>query len=461
MAEVSELIPDRSARMRVAVMSMHTSPTAPLGQSANGGLNVYVREICSAFSDRGIATDVYTRIQSADDPVTEKLAPLSRVIYLPAGRDLDKYSLYREIPDFAARIFDRASAEGLSYDLIYSHYWLSGEVACLLRPQLAPAWAHIAHTLGLVKNRRLAIGARPEPALRIAVEGELAQQADLLIASTEDESRDLIESYGADPERVSVVAPGVDLATFRPIDRYEARRKIGAGAGSLLLFVGRLERLKGVDIAIRALAELRRRGHADVRLLVLGEDSREGDESETERLKQVAAAESVRDRVEFVGSVAHHELPFFYAAADACVMPSYSESFGLVGLEAQACGCPVVGSGVSGIRSVVRDEVTGFLVDGDNPNDYADRIGRLLDDPDLARQMGRRGQLLAQRFSWNRTADRLAELFSSVVDSHTRVQLNAGGGQARFNSNAGAGQARFNSNAEAGQARLHAGMRHE
>ena len=421
MAEVTELIPDRAARLRIAVISMHTSPTAPLGQSANGGLNVYVREVCSAFSDRGIATDIYTRIQSSDDPVTEQLAPLSRVIYLPAGRGLDKYSLYREIPDFAARVYEHALREGLAYDLLYSHYWLSGEVACLLRPQLAPAWAHIAHTLGVVKNRRLAVGARPEPELRIAVEGELAQQADLLIASTGDESLDLVGAYGADPGRVVVVAPGVDLSTFRPIDRLEARRKIGAGTGPLLLFVGRLERLKGVDIAIRAVAELRRRGLDDLRLLVLGEDSREGDESEMERLKLIATAESVRDRVEFVGSVAHHELPFFYAAADACVMPSYSESFGLVGLEAQACGCPVVGSGVSGIRSVVRDGVTGFLVDGDNPAEYADRIGRLLDDPELARQMGRRGQLLAQRFSWSRTADRLAELFTNLVDGRYRV----------------------------------------
>ena len=438
-AEVTELVPDRAARMRIAVISMHTSPTAPLGQSANGGLNVYVREICSAFSDRGIATDVYTRRQSSDDPDTEQLAPLSRVIYLPAGRGLDKYSLYREIPDFAARIVEYAADHDLTYDLVYSHYWLSGEVACLLRPQLAPAWAHIAHTLGLVKNRRLAVGARPEPELRIQVETELARQADLMITSTADESQDLIELYGADPARVFVVAPGVDLATFRPIDRQEARRKIGVGGGPLLLFVGRLERLKGVDIAIHALAELRRRGHDDVRLLVLGEDSREGDESEKVRLRQVVEAESLGDRVDFLGSVAHHELPYFYAAADACVMPSYSESFGLVGLEAQACGCPVVGSGVSGIRSVVRDGVTGFLVDGDDPADYADRIGRLLDDSDLERQMGRRGQLLAQRFSWSRTADRLIELFSHVAASQALDNLNLGPGQAR----------------------VHAGMRHE
>ena len=414
---------------------MHTSPTASLGQNANGGLNVYVHEVSSALSERGIATDIFTRKQSPDDPDVEALAPLSRVIYLPAGRGLDKYSLYNEVPSFAGRVLDFAESEQISYDLLFSHYWLSGEVACLLRPELAAGWAHIAHTLGLVKNRTLATGATREPALRIRVEGELAQQADLLIASTADEVRDLVDGYGAQPERVAVVEPGVDLATFQPLDRADARRKIGYGGGRLLLFAGRLERLKGVDIAIRALALLRDRRHEDLRLIVLGEDAREngvrdGFESEKERLKAVASAAGVRDSVDFVGSVAHHELPYFYAAADVCVMPSYSESFGLVGLEAQACGCPVVASDVSGLRSVVRDEVTGYLVDGHDPAMYAERIGRLLENPELAQQMGRRGRLLAQRFSWTRTADRLEHLFERVVEENSRERSADGEAQA-------------------------------
>lgn len=414
MADASSLIPGPTALRRIAVISMHTSPTASPGQNANGGLNVYVREVCSAFSERGIATDVFTRKQSVDEPQVELLAPLSRVIYLPAGSGLDKYSLYREVPAFAAGILTFAAAEGITYDLLYSHYWLSGEVACLLRPRVGTGWAHIAHTLGVVKNRNLAAGARPEPELRIRVEAEIAQQADLLMASTEDEARDLIDAYGADPERVAMVAPGVDLSTFQPMDRAEARREIGYGSERLLLFVGRLERLKGVEIAIRALALLRDRDHDDVRLLVLGDDSREGDQSEMRRLKAVASEIGVRDRVDFVGSVAHHELPYFYAAADACVMPSYSESFGLVGLEAQACGCPVVASDVSGLRSVVRDQVTGYLVEGYDPAAYAERIGRLLADGELAQQMGRRGRLLAQRYSWSRTADRIEELLEGL-----------------------------------------------
>lgn len=426
MAEATRLIPDRPANRRIAVISMHTSPTASLGQNANGGLNVYVREVCTAFSERGIATDVFTRKQSPDDPNFEMLAPLSRVVYLPAGTGLDKYSLFGEVPSFASRIIEFAVAENISYDLLYSHYWLSGEVACLLRPELAAGWAHTAHTLGLVKNRSLAAGAKPEPHLRIQVEAELAQQADMLIGSTPDEAQDLIEAYWANPERVFVVPPGVDLATFHPMERGAARREIGYGTGRLLLFVGRLERLKGVEIAIRALALLRDRQHDDVRLLILGEDSREGDESEKDRLKGIADAAGVRDRVDFVGSVAHHELPFFYGAADVCVMPSYSESFGLVALEAQACGCPVVASGVSGLRSVVRDGVSGYLIDAHEPAEYAERIGRLLEDREIAQQMGRRGSLLAQRFSWTRTADRLDELFAGVVErNQALVQASA------------------------------------
>ncbi|HSS62686.1 MAG TPA: glycosyltransferase [Candidatus Limnocylindrales bacterium] len=425
MAEDTRLISDRAPR-RIAVVSMHTSPTASLGGNANGGLNVYVHEIATAFSDRGIATDVFTRRQSADDPAIEQLAALSRVVYLPAGQDLDKYALFEQTRPFANRILEFAARESVTYDLLFSHYWLSGEVACLLRPKLATGWAHVAHTLGLVKNLSLATGARPEPAHRIHVEREIALQADLLIASTADESNDLVRLYGADANRVVVVPPGVDLATFQPIDRDEARRKIGYGPGRMLLFVGRLERLKGVDVAIRALALLRDRSHDDVRLLILGEDSREGEESETDRLKTVADAAGVRDRVDFLGSVAHHELPFFYAASDVCVMPSYSESFGLVGLEAQACGRPVVGSGVSGIRSVVRDEVSGYLIDSHDPAAYAERIGRLLDNPELAQQMGRRGRLLAQRFSWTRTADRLQGLFEGVAgQAQLRVQASA------------------------------------
>jgi D-inositol-3-phosphate glycosyltransferase len=404
-------------RARIAVISMHTSPTASLGESANGGMNVYIREISAAFSRCGIATDVFTRRVGADDPAVERIAPLGRVVYLPAGHDhSDKYQLQHHVDEFAAEALAFIDEQRLEYQLLYSHYWLSGLVARSLRQSLGLPWVHTAHTLGKVKNRQLAPGAKPEPIERIRAEREIAVEADRLIASTDDEREDLVELYGAERDRIAVVAPGIDLATFFPMPKEDAQRKIGFPDQRLLLFVGRLERLKGVETILRAMALAADRRHQDVRLLVLGEDSRDAEQSEKDRLRGLAADLGIADRVEFLGSVAHHELPYFYAAAEACLMPSYSESFGLVGLEAQACGCAVIASNVSGLASVVREGVTGYLVDGHNPAEWADRILRLLNDPESAEQMGRRGVLLAQRFPWGLAADRVwAEMEPLVV----------------------------------------------
>jgi D-inositol-3-phosphate glycosyltransferase len=403
-------------RARIAVISMHTSPTASLGESANGGMNVYIREISSAFSRCGIATDVFTRRVGADDPAIERMAPLSRVVYLPAGHDhSDKYQLQHHVDEFAAEVLAYIDAHQLDYQLLYSHYWLSGLVAQSLSKTLGLPWVHTAHTLGLVKNRQLAPGAKPEPVERIRAEREIAAEADLLIASTDDEREDLAQLHGATRDRVVVVAPGIDLATFFPMPKNDAKRKIGFPDQRILLFVGRLERLKGVETILRALALAADRRHQDVRLLVLGEDSRDAEQSEKVRLRELAVELGIADRVDFLGSVAHHELPYFYAAAEACLMPSYSESFGLVGLEAQACGCAVIASNVAGLASVVREGVTGYLVDGHDPAEWADRMLRLLNDPESADQMGRRGVLLAQRFPWGLTADRIWATMEPLV----------------------------------------------
>jgi D-inositol-3-phosphate glycosyltransferase len=379
-------------------------------------MNVYIRELSAAFSRCGIATDVFTRRVGADDPEVERMAPLSRVVYLPAGHDhSDKYQLQHHVEEFASRAIAYIAESQLEYQLIYSHYWLSGLVAHSLRERLGLPWVHTAHTLGLVKNRQLAPGAKPEPVERIRAERRIAVEADLLIASTDNEREDLARLYGADYERIAVVAPGIDLATFLPMPKRDARRKIGFPDERLLLFVGRLERLKGVETILRALALAADRRHQDVRLLVLGEDSRDAAQSEKDRLRTLAAELGIADRVDFLGSVAHHELPYFYAAAEACLMPSYSESFGLVGLEAQACGCAVIASNVAGLASVVRDGVTGYLVDDHEPAEWADRISRLLNDPENAEQMGRRGVLLAQRFPWSLTADRVWSAMEPLV----------------------------------------------
>ncbi len=408
-------------RARIAVVSMHTSPTAALGHSANGGMNVYIHEVCAAFSACGIATDVFTRRVGVDDPAIERISERSRVIYLPAGHDHEnKYALTHHVDEFSGATLAFIRQRNLDYELIYSHYWLSGMVAQILQRALGVPWAHTAHTLALVKNRHLAPGAEPEPAERISAELTIAARADLQIVSTEAEGEDLRLLYGTEPERVAVVAPGIDIATFSPMDRQTARSKIGFEEGRIILFVGRLEPLKGVETILRSLALTVERYPGKVKLLVLGGDSLDGGQSEKERLRALASHLKISDRVEFLGSVAHHELPYFYGAADLCLMPSYTESFGLVGLEAQACGCPVLASDVSGLASVVRDGLTGYLLASHQPSAWADRLVYLLEHPEVGSEMGRSGVLHAQRFPWARTADGVWDAMQPLLISQTR-----------------------------------------
>jgi D-inositol-3-phosphate glycosyltransferase len=401
--------PNLEPRLRAAVICMHTSPTAALGQSANGGLNVYVREVCAALGRLGVATDVFTRRTRADDPETEPLGPLGRVVYLPAGAgDLDKYRLLDHVPEFSSAVQGWMAASGLRYDLLYSHYWLAGAAACALRARLGVPWLHTAHTLAIVKNRHLPPGDQPEPEIRVDLEGEISRCADLLVVSTEAEGLDLRRAYGVPQDRIFVLTPGCDLDAFQPLDRARARRLVGHDADRFFVFVGRLERLKGVDVILRAMALLTRGGrHPEARLLVLGEDSSACGESEKRRLMNLTLELGLSDQVEFLGSVPQSRLRAYYAGAEACLMPSFSESFGLVGLEAQACGTAIVVSHRAGLASVVRDRVTGFLVDGPDPEAYADRMLRLLEDPGLTARMGERAARLVGGLSWQRSAESL------------------------------------------------------
>ncbi|HZV52203.1 MAG TPA: glycosyltransferase [Candidatus Dormibacteraeota bacterium] len=397
---------------------MHTSPTAAPGADTNGGLNVYVREVGAAFGRRGVVTDVFTRRRDERQPLVEGAAPAFRVVSLPAGPPgVDKYRLLDHVPGFTDRVEAFIRDSGLRYHLIYSHYWLSGLVACVLRGRLGVPWAHRAHTLALVKNRHLAPGARPEPEFRVDLEGEISRCADLLVVSTEAEGDELRRSYHIRPEQVAVVPPGVNGATFRPLPKPLARLLIGQGDRRLFVFVGRLEPLKGVSVILHALARVVADGrHPDVRLLILGDDGGDGG-GERARLGRLVAELGLDDRVRFLGPVAQSELPTYYAAAEACLVPSYSESFGLVGLEAQACGTAVVASNVAGLASVVREGTTGFLIDGPDPEAYADRMRRLLEEPGLAVRMGRNGRRRAEAFSWERTADLLLERFRRLAGS--------------------------------------------
>jgi D-inositol-3-phosphate glycosyltransferase len=406
------------------VICLHTSPTAALGRSANGGLNVYVREVCSALGRRGVATDVFTRRTRPDGPEIEPLGDMGRVVYLPAGPpDVDKYRLLDHVPKFSDAVHEWMGASGLRYDLLYSHYWLAGVAACAVAARLRLPWAHTAHTLAIVKNRNLAPGDQPEPEVRVDLEGEISRCADLLVVSTEAEGLDLRRAYGVPPDRILVLTPGCDLDGFHPEERAQARSLVGHPSDKLFVFVGRLERLKGVDVILQALSLVTAGGrHPEVRLLVLGEDSRTCGESEKQRLTDLAGELGLGAQVEFLGSVPQTQLRAYYAGAEACLMPSYSESFGLVGLEAQACGTAVLASHQAGVASVVRDGMTGFLVDGPDPDAYAQRMLRLLEEPGLSESMGERASRLARGLSWQRSADRLLDRVDQLLSQRQQIE---------------------------------------
>jgi len=425
-AEVHAL-PEPSSRpglSRVAVFSLHTSPTASLGHSANGGMNVYIRQLCVGLSQLGVATDIFTRSLAGEKRV-EQLAPLSRVINLPAGPpELDKYRLLEQVPAFTEGVRAFMAESGLPYDAMYSHYWLSGMVACALRGPLRVPWAHTAHTLAVVKNRLLAPGDRPEPEVRVDLEGEVARCADLLIVNTQAEALELVRAYGVRQERLAVVAPGCDLGAFEPRPRQAARDALGYAEQRLFVFAGRLERLKGVDVLIRALAELTAGGtRPELRLVVIGGDSQSSGESERQRLATLAEGLGVARQVTFTGPLPQERLAGYYAAAEAVLLPSYNESFGLVALEAQASGTPVIASNVPGLALVVSDGRTGFLVNGHDPRDYVERMRQLLASPGLVEAMGARAARRARGFSWDRTTERVHGLLSDAVAKSSGTAL--------------------------------------
>ena len=379
-------------------------------------MNVYVRAVCEELGRRGIPTEVFTRRSSPDGPSRVRLARRSWVNRLSVGapEDLDRSRLFDLLPDFTDAVL--AGAGEQTYQLIQSHYWLSGWVAARLRDAWGIPWFHSFHTLARVKNERAAEGSMPEPEHRIAVEQAIVRNADRLIASSAEEADDLVRLYGAARGRISVVPPGVDLGVFGPRPTAGLRERLGLAADQkVIVFAGRLERLKGTEIVIRATALLRRElGDLAPILVIIGDDSHNGaSESrssggERARLQTLAASLGIAAGVKFVGSLEQPELAAYLSLAEVCVVPSYSESFGLVALEAAACGTPVVAARVGGLPAVVKDGLTGFTLLSHDPAQYAERISRLLQDVELRSCFSRRSRLVAAQYTWSATVDRLA-----------------------------------------------------
>jgi len=411
-----------AAPRRVATLSVHTSPLDQPGAGDAGGMNVYIVEASRRLAARGIAVDIFTRATSSDLPPVVEMSPGVTVRHVSAGpfEGLGKEELPAQLCAFTAAVLrEEAQHEPGYYDVVHSHYWLSGQVGWLARDRWSVPLIHTAHTLAL------ADGDRPEPRARVIGEQQVVAEADRLIANTDEEARQLVRLYGADSARTLVIPPGVDLDRFRPGNRAAARRAVGVPDNALvLLFVGRIQPLKAPDVLLHAAAQMLTDDPAlrsRLRVHVVGAPSGSGLEA-PEQLQKLAGSLGIADVVQFFPPQPPERLADHYRAADVTVVPSHSESFGLVALEAQACGTPVVAAAVGGLRTAVRDGVSGVLVDGHDPRDYAAAVLAVLARPELLSAGARRH---AGLFSWDRTADALVTAYTSAAEEMSRAPQQA------------------------------------
>ncbi|GIK65902.1 MAG: glycosyl transferase family 1 [Chloroflexota bacterium] len=416
---------------RVAMLSIHTSPMASLGGKKTGGMNVYVREIACAMGRRGIKVDVFTR-ENAPETVGA-IVPMgenARLIYLPAGPTevLDPDVVYPYLADFRDALLDFTRTNGLHYDLIYSHYWLSGVVAYELKQIWKVPFIQMFHTLGHMKTR---IDSPRQPSARttqvslqvnrrVMMETEIINQADRLIAATPAERMQMLWLYRANRRRIETVSPGVDLMRFHPFDKELARQKIGLQPNEkMLLFVGRIEPLKGVDTICEALARLKLNAPdtlREVKMVIIGGDPTDMNHQEMQRIRTKCCDLGLEETMIFIGAKDQDALPYYYNAAEVLIMPSDYESFGMVALEAMACGTPVIASQVGGLAFLVRDGETGYLVPVREPAVLAEAIRKIVTHPERRAKMSEAATEVAEQYSWGRIVDQLLVVFSELLE---------------------------------------------
>jgi D-inositol-3-phosphate glycosyltransferase len=401
---------------RIAVISYHSSPLLEPGAGDAGGMTVYVREVARSMAKLGIRTDIFTRSTTSRVEVTD-IYPGVRVVTIPAGPpgEIDKAGLASHIGQFVDGIRSFAVQTRAGYELVHSHYWQSG----IAGAELAAAWnaplVHSNHTLAKVKNRFLPPGDQPEPASRLEGEARVISSAEILVTSTDDELEHLACLYGASHDRLKTIHPGVDHAMFSPGDKGAARAELGLGDEVVLAFVGRIQPLKGLDLAFRAVAQLLPALDRELKLFVVGGVSGPSGNRELAKLLELADELGISGSIVLSGPQPHQSTPLFYRAADAVVVCSYSESFGLTALEAQACGTPVVATDVGGLRHIVTDASSGYLVDTRDPADFAARLKTLLSDRDLQAAFSKHARESSARFDWERTSRELAELYECLI----------------------------------------------
>ena len=415
-------LPSATALRRLAMISLHTSPLDQPGTGDAGGMNVYVTELARRLAERDIEVDIYTRATASSQQPEVAIAPGVHVRHIVSGpfEGLAKNDLPGQLCVFAREVLrTEAQFDVGHYDAVHSHYWLSGQVGALARDRWGVPLVHSMHTMAKVKNDLLAEGDTPEPQVRVIGEEQVVAAADMLIANTVDEAKDLINSYDADPSRVEVVHPGVDLDAFRPVPMLDARARLGLPLDSdVLLFVGRIQPLKAPDVLLRAAHALLRRDpsrRSRLVVAVVGGPSGTGLEHPT-ALVDLAEELGIADVVQFVPPVQRDELVDWYAAATLVCVPSYNESFGLVAVEAQAVGTPVVAAAVGGLTTAVADGRSGLLVTGHHPEDYARVFERIIDAPGLRAALSVGAIAQAADFSWDRTADATLDVYARAVD---------------------------------------------
>ena len=411
----------QGVKLRVAMLSYHTCPIAILGGKDTGGMNVYVRDLVRHLGPLGVHVDVYTRSQDEHIPqVLHDLGYGNRVVHVRSGPEvpLPKPELVRYLPDFVQGIRNFTQSKGFRYDLIHSHYWMSGIAAKELKSSWRIPVVHMFHTLGLMKQRVARNSDEAEGQYRLDGEREVLDLADCIVAATPAEYAQLQWLYEAHTSKIEIIPPGVDISRFYPIPSDEAKEFIGVlPCQKVVLFVGRIEPLKGIDTLIKAIALLREQGVV-ICLAIIGGDPELNSQVHTDemsRLRAMREETGLTDLVVFLGKRAQDTLPYYYSAAEAVVVPSHYESFGMVALEAMACGTPVVASQVGGLAFLVKDGKTGFMVPVDNPDLLANQLSLLIRDTNLRKEMGKNAVEEAQAYSWEKIAIRILELYKKVV----------------------------------------------
>ena len=403
-------VQQRSVVGRLAMLSMHSSPLVQPGTGDSGGMNVYVRELSSALAQAGVDTTTYVRRWHADLPTEVFVEPGFRVVHVDAGPfDLAKERLPEVVDRFADGVIEHLESHG-GADVVHANYWLSGVAGHRIKHELDLPLVCTFHTLARVK----AEGGDPEPARRVRAETEIIGCADAICVSCTEEERQFVRHYGAPPGRLEIVAPGVEHAFFAPGDRAGARRALGLGLGAepVLLFVGRIQPLKGAPLAVRTLSALHR---PDAKLVIVGGASGVDGATEEEKLRGLVDELGLTDRVFFVAPQPHHLLASYYRAADLVLVPSRSESFGLVALEASACGTPVVASAVGGLVTLVDHGHTGFLVPGRDAEVFASYADEILSNERLAREMALTAAARARHYTWSLAAGRLRRIHADLA----------------------------------------------